>query len=171
MDWESRTGKDGALQMQIDYFQDAINKTMELREETNDPEELIKLEERVVALKEARDSTVMQKELEEGREAQVEDISRFHRFMKWLGKENVGLTGVALSTAGLITAILIHARGAIVGTAKATTKVEKALANVAKKGAPILVPILNAIATARSWGAKGIVQLPTTLNITYFIQT
>jgi hypothetical protein len=159
MDLESRVGNDGALQKQLEYFQDKINKTMELRDETNDTEEFINLEERIVALREARDRTVMQKELEEGRQAQVEDITRFRKFVKWLGKEKVGLTGIAVSTAGLITALLIHARGAIVGTAKATSKVAKALANIAKKGAPILIPILNAIATALSWGAKGIAWL------------
>ena len=159
MDLESRTGDDGALQKQLEYFQDTINKTMELRDKTDDPEEFINLEERIVALREARDRTVMQKELEEGRQAQEEDISRFRKFVKWLGKEKVGLTGVAVSTAGLITALLIHARGAIIGTAKATSKVAKALANLAKKAGPILVPILNAITTALSWGAKGVAWL------------
>jgi hypothetical protein len=159
MDLESRTGDDGALQKQLEYFQDTINKTMELRDETDDTEEFLNLEERVVALREARDRTVMQKELEEGRQAQEEDISRFRKFVKWLGKEKVGLTGVAVSTAGLITTLLIHARGAIIGTAKATSKVAKALANLAKKAGPILVPILNAIATALSWGAKGVAWL------------
>jgi hypothetical protein len=159
MDLESRTGDDGALQKQLEYFQNTINKTMELRDETDDTEEFLNLEERIVALREARDRTVMQKELEEGRQAQEEDISRFHKLVKWLGKEKVGLTGVAVSTAGLITALLIHARGAIIGTAKATSKVAKALANIAKKGAPILVPVLNAIATALSWGVKGVAWL------------
>jgi hypothetical protein len=159
MDLESRTGDDGALQKQLEYFQDTINKTMELGDETDDAEEFLNLEERIVALREARDRTVMQRELEEGRQAQEEDISRFHKFVKWLGKEKVGLTGVAVSMAGLITTLLIHARGAITGTAKATSKVAKALANLAKKAGPILVPILNAIATALSWGAKGIAWL------------
>ena len=107
MDLESRTGDDGALQKQLEYFQDTINKTMELRDETDDPEEFLKLEERIVALREARDRTVMQKELEEGRQAQEEDISRFSRFVKWLGKEKVGLTGIAISTASLITALQV----------------------------------------------------------------
>ena len=159
MDLESRTGDDGALQKQLEYFQDTIDKTMELRNETDNPEEFLNLEERIVALREARDRTVMQKELEEARQAQEEDISRFRKFVKWLGKEKVGLTGIAVSTASLITALLIHARGAIIGTAKATSKVAKALANLAKKAGPILVPILNAIATALSWGAKGIAWL------------
>ena len=159
MDLESRTGDDGALQKQLEYFQDTINKTMELRDETDDPEEFLNLEERIVALREARDRTVMQKELEEARQAQEEDISRFRKFVKWLGEEKVGLTGVAVSTASLIAALLIHARGAIIGTAKATSRLAKALANLAKKGAPILVPILNAIASALSWGAKGVAWL------------
>ena len=163
MDLESRTGDDGALQKQLEYFQDTINKTMELRDETDNTEEFLNFEERIVALREARDRTVMQKELEEGRQAQEEDISRFRKLVKWLGKEKVGLTGVAVSTAGLITALLIHARGAIIGTAKATSKVAKALANLAKKAGPILVPILNAIATALSWGAKGIAWLASNL--------
>ena len=159
MDLESRTGDDGALQKLLEYFQDTINKTMELRDETDDTEGFLNFEERIVALREVRDRTVMQKELEEGIQAQEEDISRFHKLVKWLGKEKVGLTGVAVSTAGLITALLIHARGAIIGTAKATGKVAKALANLAKNAGPILVPILNAIATALSWGAKGIAWL------------
>ena len=165
MDWESRVGDDGALQKQVEYFQDTINKTMELRDETDDTEEFLKLEERIVALREARDRTVMQKELEEGRQAQVEDISRLRKFVKWIGKEKVGLAGIAVSTAGLITALLIHARGAIMGTARATGKVAKALANLAKKGAPILVPVLNAIATALSWGVKGIAWLASHLCV------
>ena len=159
MDLESRTGDDGALQKQLEYFQDTINKTMELRDETDNPEEFLNLEERIVALREARDRTVMQKELEETKEEQLEDISRLRSFVKWLGKEKVGLTRIAVSTASLITALLIHARGAIIGTAKATSKVAKALANLAKKAGPILVPVLNAIATALSWGAKGIAWL------------
>ena len=95
-DLESRLGDDGALKIQLDYIEDAINKTMELRDETDDTEEFLKLEERIVALREARDRTVMQKELEEGRQAQEEDISRFRKFAKWARKEMVGLTGVAV---------------------------------------------------------------------------
>jgi hypothetical protein len=95
-DLESRLGDDGALKIQLDYIEDAINKTMELRDETDDTEEFLKLEERIVALREARDRTVMKRKLEEGRQAQEEDISRFRKFAKWARKEMVGLTGVAV---------------------------------------------------------------------------
>jgi hypothetical protein len=43
MDLEPRTGDDGALQKQLKYFQDTINKTMELRDETDDLEEFLNL--------------------------------------------------------------------------------------------------------------------------------
>ncbi|CAB4016663.1 Hypothetical predicted protein [Paramuricea clavata] len=121
------------------------------------------IEERIDSLKEARDRTLEQRTVEEAREAQLEDISRLRRFIDWVGKEKVGLVGIAVSTASLITALLIHARGAIVKTAKTTSKVAKALANLAKKAGPILVPILNAVATALSWGAKGIAWLASNL--------
>ncbi|CAB4011059.1 Hypothetical predicted protein [Paramuricea clavata] len=199
---EGRTGPNGALQVQADYFNEAINETVKRAasvEGTTQYNALIEiidslkeardrtLEQRVVeeareaqledisrlrrfikwlgynalieiidSLKEARDRTLEQRVVEEAREAQLEDISRLRRFIKWLGEEKVGLAGIAISTASLITALLIHARGAIVKTAKATGKVAKALANLAKKAGPILVPILNAIATALSWGAKGV---------------
>ncbi|CAB4006267.1 Hypothetical predicted protein [Paramuricea clavata] len=117
------------------------------------------IEERIDSLKEARDRTLEQRTVEEAGEAQLKDISRLRRFVKWLGEEKVGLVGIAVSTASLITALLIHARGAIVKTAKVTGKVATALANLAKKAGPILVPILNTIATALSWGAKGIAWL------------
>ncbi|CAB3984681.1 Hypothetical predicted protein [Paramuricea clavata] len=156
---EGRTGPNGALQIQADYFNEAIGETVERATSAEGTTEYNSLIERIDSLKEARDRTLEQRTIEEAREAQLEDISRLRRFIDWVGKEKVGLVGIAVSTASLITALLIHARGAIVKTAKATGKVAKALANLAKKAGPILVPILNAIATALSWGAKGIAWL------------
>ncbi|CAB3999586.1 integrase core domain-containing [Paramuricea clavata] len=156
---EGRTGPGGALQIQADYFNEAINETVKQAGSAKGTTEYNALIERIDSLKEARDRTLEQRVVEEAREAQLEDISRLRRFIDWVGKEKVGLVGIAVSTASLITALLIHARGAIVKTAKTTSKVAKALANLAKKAGPILVPILNAVATALSWGAKGIAWL------------
>ncbi|CAB3984893.1 Hypothetical predicted protein [Paramuricea clavata] len=153
---EGRTGPNGALQIEADYFNEAIGETVERATSAEGTTEYNSLLERIDSLKEARDRTLEQRTVEEAREAQLEDISRLRRFIDWVGKEKVGLVGIAVSTASLITALLIHARGAIVKTGKATGKVAKALANLAKKAGPILVPILNAVATALSWGAKGI---------------
>ncbi|CAB3976573.1 Hypothetical predicted protein [Paramuricea clavata] len=156
---EGRTGPNGALQIQADYFNEAIGETVERATEAEGTTEYNSLLERIDSLKEARDRTLEQRTVEEAREAQLEDISRLRKFIDWVGKEKVGLVGIAVSTASLITTLLIHARGAIVKTAKATGKVAKVLANLAKKAGPILVPILNAVATALSWGAKGIAWL------------
>ncbi|CAB3978278.1 Hypothetical predicted protein [Paramuricea clavata] len=156
---EGRTGPNGALQIQADYFNEAIGKTVERATEAEGTTEYNSLLERIDSLKVARDRTLEQRTVEEAREAQLNDISRLRKFIDWVGKEKVGLVGIAVSTASLITALLIHARGAIVKTAKVTGKVAKALANLAKKAGPILVPILNAIATALSWGAKGVAWL------------
>ncbi|CAB4027863.1 Hypothetical predicted protein [Paramuricea clavata] len=160
---EGRTGPNGALQIQADYFNEAINETVKQAGSVEGVTEYNALIERIDSLKEARDRTLEQRVVEEAREAQLEDISRLRKFIDWVGKEKVGLVGIAVSTASLITALLIHARGAIVKTAKTTSKVAKALANLAKKAGPILVPILNAVATALSWGAKGIAWLASNL--------
>jgi hypothetical protein len=59
MDWGSRVGDEGALQKQLEHLQGTIDKIMELGDETDDPEVFIVLEERIIALREARDRTVM----------------------------------------------------------------------------------------------------------------
>jgi hypothetical protein len=160
---EGRTGQKGALQIQADYFNKVIDETVERVGLVEGVTEYNTLMERIDSLKEARDQTLKQRVVEEAREEQLKDISRLRRFIDWVGKEKVGLTGLAVSTAGLITTLLIHARGAIVGTAKSIGKVAKALAKLAKKAAPILVPIINGIATALSWGAKGVAWLASNL--------
>ena len=162
-DLRSRIGPTGALQIQADYFNEAIGDTVERATNAKGITEYNALTERIEGLKEARDRTLKQRVLEEAKEEQLNDISRLRRFVKWLGKEKVGLTGVAVSVAGLITTLIVHARGAIIGTAKATSRVAKALANLAKKAGPVLVPVLNAVATALSWGAKGIAWLASNL--------
>ena len=139
---------------------------VEYGDEVLDPhfkEEYTHLTERTDALREARVRTLNQRVLEEARGEQLQDISRLRRFIDWVGKEKVGVAAIAVSAASLVTSLLIQARGAIVGTAKATGKVAKALARLAKKAAPILVPILNGIATALSWGAKGVAWLASNL--------
>jgi hypothetical protein len=168
---ETDPGNVGELSGDIKYLRAVENKILSKDNSVN-PDSLrtgfidkefvnsyTRLLKRTVALREVRNRTLEQRALEEVKVEQLGDISRLPRFVDWLGKEKVGLAGVAVSTAGLITTLLIHARGAIIGTAKATSKVAKALSNIAKKGAPILVPILNAIATALSWGAKRIAWL------------
>lgn len=72
--------------VQADYFQGTINKTTNQINETENPEERMGLEGRVDGLREARNRTLQQRQLEETREAQEEGINRLQKFKKWAEK-------------------------------------------------------------------------------------
>ena len=57
IDPQSRIRDNGSLQIQADHFQEAINKTIEQRDQTENPEEFIQLEERIVGLRQVRAKT------------------------------------------------------------------------------------------------------------------
>ncbi|CAB4045089.1 Hypothetical predicted protein, partial [Paramuricea clavata] len=80
---EGRTGPNGALQVQADYFNEAINETVKRAGSVEGVTEYNALIERIDSLKEARDRTLEQRTVEEAREAQLEDISRLRRFIDW----------------------------------------------------------------------------------------
>ncbi|CAB4025784.1 Hypothetical predicted protein, partial [Paramuricea clavata] len=73
---EGRTGPNGALQIQADYFNEAIGETVERATSAEGTTEYNSLIERIDSLKEARDRTLEQRTVEEAREAQLKDISR-----------------------------------------------------------------------------------------------
>ena len=79
---EGRTGPHGALQIQADNFQDSINETQQQLDAT----EQFELHQRIVVLEEAWDRTPEQRQLEEARELQEEDVSRLQRFKEWQKK-------------------------------------------------------------------------------------
>ncbi len=91
-----------------------------------------------------------------GEEADVNDLTRFERFKKW-AKENItGVSAVAISVAGVVTAAVMAGHGAIKKGAKAVGNFGKALANLAKKAGPAIAAILNFVAQAITWGAKAL---------------
>ena len=102
---------------------------------------------------------------EETGEAQEEAISRLQKFKQWVKENKIGLAGISISIAGGLTHIIVGLRTAIVIGAQATRKFSKVVANLAKKLWPILGPLLNVIAQAISWGAKGLAWLASNLWI------
>ena len=160
-----RSTRPAYLKAQTDYFQDALDRTLQERDNTGSPEEVIELDKRVVALREARDITLKQAEREEVREQQEEDISRLQRFKEWAKENLVGLSAIAISVAGIITTIIIGARKAILRGAQATGKFAKALYNLGKKLGSLLAPLLYIIAQAISWGVKDWLGWPVTYGI------
>ena len=163
IDPKSRIGDNGALQIQADHFQEALNKTIEQRDQTENPEDYIDLEERIVGLRQARAKTLEQRQLEETREPQEEGINRLQKFKDWAKENLVGLSALAISVSGIITTIIVGARKALIKGAQATGKFAKVVYKLGKKLGALLAPILNVIAQALSWGAKGLAWLANNL--------
>ena len=101
------------LKIQAHNFQDTINKTEE-RDDINNLERYVELEKRIIGLQEAKDKTLEQMQKGNVREQQEEDITRLQRFKKWAKENLIRLSAVAISIAGIITAIIISARKALV---------------------------------------------------------
>ncbi len=89
-------------------------------------------------------------------EVERNDLTRFERFKKWVKENLVGVSAVAISVAGIITATVMAGRNAVKKGAKAVGQFGKALANLAKKAGPAIATILNVLAQVFTWGAKAL---------------
>ena len=89
-------------------------------------------------------------------EIQENDLSKLERFKQWAKENLIGFSAIAISIAGIITTVVIAGRKAVKDTAKGVGRVAKALYNLGKKLGPLIAPILNILATAVSWGVKGL---------------
>ena len=87
---------------------------------------------------------------------QEEDISRLQRFKEWAKENVVGISGLAIGIAGLITTIIIAARKAVLKGAQGSGKFSKAVDNLGKKLWPLLSPVFGIISQILTWGAKGL---------------
>ena len=93
----------------------------------------------------------------------INGLSRLEEFKKWAKENILGISAPAISVAGTITTIVIGARNAIRKGAQATGKFAKAVYNLGKKFGALLAPVLNTIAQALTWGAKGLTWLANNL--------
>ena len=89
-------------------------------------------------------------------EVRENDLSRLERFKQWARENLIGFSAIAISIAGIITTVVIAGRKAVKNTAKGVGRVAKALFNLGKKLGPLIAPMLNILATAVSWGVKGL---------------
>ena len=83
----------------------------------------------------------------------------------------VGFSALAVSTAGIMTTIIVSARKAILRGAQATGKFAKALCNLGKNSGSLIAPLLNIIAQVISLGAKGLTWLASNLWILVVVFT
>ena len=78
-----------------------------------------------------------------------------------MGQKNLGgISIVAISVAGIITTIIMGARNAVKGGARATSKFAKTLAKRAEKAAPVLGALLNLAAKVLTLSEKAVVFFP-----------
>ncbi len=91
-----------------------------------------------------------------GEETERNDLTRFERFKKWAKKNITGVSAVAISVVGIITAAVMTGRNTLKKVAKPVGQFGKALANIAKKAGPAIATILNILAQAFTWGAKAL---------------
>ena len=89
-------------------------------------------------------------------EVRENDLSKLERFKQWARENLTGFSAIAISIAGIITTVVIAGRKAVKETAKGVGTVAKALFNLGKKLGPLIAPTLNILATAVSWGVKGL---------------
>lgn len=122
---ESRISDNDALQLQAKDYQEAIERT-ETQIETNDHYE-VQLVKRVNGLEKAWDLTLEQRELEETRVQQEEDIGSHQRYREWAKENLVRLCAITISFAELINTIVEGGRGAIIRGAQAVGKLASAV--------------------------------------------
>ena len=89
-------------------------------------------------------------------EISTSDLGRLERFKEWAKNNLIGLSAIAITIAGIVTTVVIAGRKAVKQTARATGKLAKALVNIGKKLGPLIAPMLNLMAQAITWGAKGL---------------
>ena len=155
-DQQSRLGDNGTLQIMINNIQETLDETKqefkELRQEfdekyrssslsndiTNGEVQILRdkmdeFEQRMNGLEELKNRLTEQRQNEEVRAEQEEDISRLQRFKEWAKENLVGVSALAISIASIITTIIVGARKATSQGAKATGKFAKAVYNLGKK--------------------------------------
>ena len=84
------------------------------------------------------------------------DLGRLERFKRWARENLLGLSAIAITIAGIVTTVVLTGRKTVKQVGGVTKKLAKALVNVGKKLGPLIGPLLNLLAQAVTWGAKGI---------------
>ena len=160
-----------ALETQVDYWESVRKETEKVVEEGS-PNEVEKAKLELSKIESLEKTARLQADFERLKnnkkpihdetldiindEIQENDLSKLERFKQWARENLIGFSAIAISIAGIITTVVIAGRKAVKETAKGVGKVAKALFNLGKKLGPLIAPILNILATAVSWGVKGL---------------
>ena len=107
-------------------------------------------------------------------EADANDLSRLERFKKWARENVVGVSAIAISIAGVVTAAVMGARSTVKEGGKALGKFAKGVSKVFKKLGPLFSALGTLLSKMILVGSQGLLWLSQNLwvqflMIAYFI--
>ena len=88
-------------------------------------------------------------------ETDVNDLTRLERFKKWARENIVGVSAIAISVAGIVTAAILGARNTVKKGGKALGKFAKGISKVFKKLDPLFSALGSLISKMILVGSQG----------------
>ena len=102
-------------------------------------------------------------------EADVNDLTRLEKFKKWARENVVGVSAIAISVAGIVTAAVMGARTAIKKGGKALGKFAKGVSKVFKKLGPLFSALGTLLSKMILLGSQGLLWLSQNLWVLFLI--
>ena len=102
-------------------------------------------------------------------ETDVNDLTRLEKFKKWARENVVGVSAVAISIAGIVTAAVMGARTTIKKGGKALGKFAKGVSKVFKKLGPLFSALGTLLSKMILVGSQGLLWLSQNLWVLFLI--
>ena len=100
-------------------------------------------------------------------ETNVNDLTRLERFKKWARENIVGVSAIAISVAGIVTAAILGARNTVKKGGKALGKFAKGISKVFKKLSPLFSALGALISKMILVGSQGLLWLSQNLWVLF----
>ena len=104
-------------------------------------------------------------------ETDVNDLTRLERFKNWARENIVGVSAIAISVAGIVTAAVMGARNTVEKGSKALGKFAKGISNVFKKLGPLFSALGMLISRMILAGSQGLLWLSQNLWVLFLVIT
>ena len=102
-------------------------------------------------------------------ETDVNDLTRLERFKKWARENVVGVSAIAISVAGIVTAAVMGARNTVKKEGKALGKFAKGVSKVFKKLGPLFAALGTLLSKMILAGSQGLLWLSQNLWVLFLM--
>ena len=103
------------------------------------------------------------------KETDVNDLTRLEKFKKWARENIVGVSAIAISIAGIVTAAVMGARTTVKKGGKALGKFAKGISKVFKKLGPLFSALGTLLSKMILTGSQGLLWLSQNLWVLFLI--